>query len=248
MLSMSSIIKTKAFVLNKLDFGDTSKIANFYTIDFGRISGIIKGARSPKSKIGRTIDVMNFVELVFYKKDNREVQLVSQADLISHYPNIKSDLEKLKYASAIMELVLRLTLEDDPHRRLFNGLERILDRLENETTQPILLFGMFFNFFLEEIGYGLETEKCSVCQKKLINSGGVFYNHENGLMCGECSKNNLITYEFSLELFNKMVCLSQRNNKCSFTEDELKEMITFFERFLIYHVDQFNGLKSLKLF
>ena len=245
---MSSIIKTRAFVLSKLDFGDTSKIANFYTEDFGRVSGIIKGARSPKSKIGRTVDVLNYVDLVFYKKENREIQIVTQADLISHYPKIKSDLEKLKYASAIIELALRLTLEDDPHKRLFNGIERILYRLENEETQPILLFGMFFKFFLEEIGYGLETEKCSICQKKLINSGKVFYNHEIGLMCEVCSKNHLISYEFSLELFNKMVCLSQRNNKCSFTEDELKDMITFFERFLVYHVDQFNGIKSLKIF
>lgn len=245
---MSSIIKTRAFVLNKLDFGDTSKIANFYTEDFGRVSGIVKGARSPKSKMGRTVDVLNYVDLVFYKKENREIQVITQADLISHYPIIKSDLEKLKYASAIIELVLRLTLEDDPHKRLFNGIERIFDRLEKETTQPILLFGMFFKFFLEEIGYGLETDKCSVCQKKLINSGKVFYNHEMGMMCEDCSQNHLVSYEFSLELFSKMVCLSQRNNKCSFTEDELKDMITFFERFLIYHVDQFHGIKSLKYF
>jgi len=245
---MSSIIKTRAFVLSKLDFGDTSKIAKFYTEDYGRISGIIKGARSPKSKIGKTIDLMNFVELVFYGKENREIQVVTQADLISHYPKIKSDLEKLKYASAILELTLRLTLENDPHKRLFNGIERILSRIENEKTEPILLFAMFFKFFLEEIGYGLVTEKCGECNNKLVDSKTISYNHNLGMICDECSKNHLISFEFSLELFNKMVCLSQRNNKCSFTEDELKDMITFFERFLVYHVDQFNGIKSLKIF
>ena len=54
---MSSIIKTRAFVLSKLDYGDTSKIANFYTEEFGRIAGIVKGARSPRSKIGKTIEI-----------------------------------------------------------------------------------------------------------------------------------------------------------------------------------------------
>jgi len=243
-----SIIKTRAFVLNKLDFGDTSKIAKFYTEDYGRISGIIKGARSPKSKIGKTVDLMNYVELVFYEKETREIQVVTQADLISHYPRIKSDLDKLKYASAILELVLRLTLENDPHKRLFNGIERILFRIDNETTEPILLFAMFFKFFLEEIGYGLVSEKCGECHKKLVNSKVISYNHDLGMMCEECSKNHLIIFEFSLELFNKIVCLSQRNNQCKYTENDLKNIITFLERFLIYHVDEFQGIKSLKIF
>ncbi len=245
---MSLIIKTKAFVLNKMDFGDTSKIAQFYTEDLGRISGIIKGARSPKSKIGKTIDVMNYVDLVFYKKEGRDLQIVSQADLIAYYPRIKTDLERLKYASSIMELLLRLTMENDQHKRLFRGVEKILQRMEKETTEPILLFTMFFKFFLEEIGYGLETDKCSECQKPLLNSGRISYNHEIGLMCESCSKDHLVLFEFSVELFNKMVCLSQRNAQCSYTENELKEIITFFERFLIYHVDEFQGIKSLKIY
>ncbi|MEN8192262.1 MAG: DNA repair protein RecO [Bacteroidota bacterium] len=245
---MSSIIKTKAFVLSKLEYGDTSKIVNLYTEDFGRLSGIIKGARSPKSKIGKAVDVLNFIDLVFYKKKNRDLQVISQADLISHYPNIKSDLEKLKYASAIIELVLRLTVEDDPHKRLFRGIEKMLSRIDSETTQPILLFVMFLKFFIEEIGYGLVIEKCSSCQKELVNTGTVFYSHESGFLCRECSTNFLITDEFSLEHFTKIICLSQRNNQCTYTEEELKKIITFFEKFLIYHVDKFQGLNSLKIY
>lgn len=245
---MSSIIKTKAFVLNKLDFGDTSKIANFYTEDFGRISGIIKGARSPKSKIGKTIDVLNFVDIVFYKKENRNLQMITQADLISHYPNVKSDLEKLKYSSAIAELLLRLTLEDDPHPRLFSGIERILQRFDEESTEPILLFVMFFKFFLDEIGYGFETEKCSECKKTLTDNVNVFYNFERGFLCDNCSENSFVSFEFSLELFNKIIGLSDRNNRCSYTEEELLKIIIFFEKYLIYHVDEFQGLKTLKAF
>ena len=146
---MSKIIKTKAFVLNKLDFGDSSKIVNFYSEEFGRVAGIIKGARSSNSKIGKAVDVLNLVEIIFYKKDNRDIQFVSQADLISHFPNIKSDLEKVKYASSIIELVLKLTRENDTHKRLFNGIVKIMQRIETEKTEPMLLFSMFYKFFIE---------------------------------------------------------------------------------------------------
>jgi DNA repair protein RecO (recombination protein O) len=76
---MSEILKTEAFVLSKLNYGDTSSIVSLYTKDSGKISAIIKGARSPKSKMGMIIDPLNFLEIILYKKDSREVQLISSA-------------------------------------------------------------------------------------------------------------------------------------------------------------------------
>ncbi len=245
---MSTIVKSKAFVLNKLDFGDTSKIVNFYSNEFGRVAGIIKGARSSKSKIGKVVDVLNLVEIIFYKKDGRDIQVVTQADLVSNYTNIKSDLDKLKYASSIIELVLKLTLEDDPHKRLFSGMEKILKRLDSEETEPMLLFIMFYKFFLEEIGYGIEAQNCSECSAKFNSSEEVLYNYELGFMCKTCGSDHLINFKFSSELFDKVICLSQRNKKCSYDKNELESIITFFETFLIYHVDEYKGLKSLQMY
>jgi len=245
---MSKIIKSKAFVLNKLDFGDSSKIVNFYSEEFGRVAGIIKGARSSKSKIGKVVDVLNLIEIIFYKKDSRDLQIVSQADLISHYPNVKSDLEKVKYASAIIELVLKLTRENDAHKRLFNGVVKIMNRLDNEETEPVLLFAMFYKFFILEIGYGIESEHCSHCNLELSLSKEVLYNYELGFMCSSCGKDHIITYRFTSELFNKIICLSNRKKNCSYSNDELKNIIVFFEKFLIYHIDEYNGLKSLQMY
>jgi DNA repair protein RecO (recombination protein O) len=245
---MSSIIKTKAFVLSKLDYGDSSKIVNFYSEKYGRVTGIIKGARSSKSKVGKAVDILNLVELVFYKKENRDIQVVTQADLLQHYPNIKSDLEKLKYSSAIIELVLKLTLDDDPHPKLFVGLEKILKRINDEITPPILLFALFIKFFINEIGYGIETEQCTECQKKIVNSGDVFYNYELGFLCNSCGKDHITTFHFSSELFAKIICLSQRKKDCSYNDDELASIITFFEKSLVYHIDEFKGLKSLQIY
>lgn len=245
---MSTIIKSKAFVLNKLDYGDTSKIVNLFTEEFGRIAGIIKGARSAKSKIGKAVDILNFVEIVFYRKENRDIQVITQADLISHFPNIKSDLEKLKYSSAIIELVLKLTVENDPHKRLFTGVERILKRMDSEDTAPILLFAFFFKFFLSEIGYGLVTDSCSECNKDLFDSDEIIYNYELGFLCDTCGKDHLISYNFSSELFSKIICLSQREKSCSYKISELESITTFFEKFLIYQIDEFKGLKSLQIY
>ena len=78
---MSEIIKTEAIVLNKINYGDSSIIASLFTKDFGRLSGIIKGGRSPKSKIGSAVNQLNHLEIILYTKDTREVQLISNASI-----------------------------------------------------------------------------------------------------------------------------------------------------------------------
>ena len=52
---MSEIIKTEAVVLSKMNYGDSSNIASLFTEDLGKISVIIKGARTVKSKYGKML-------------------------------------------------------------------------------------------------------------------------------------------------------------------------------------------------
>ncbi|HSP87123.1 MAG TPA: DNA repair protein RecO, partial [Ignavibacteriaceae bacterium] len=68
---MSEIIKTEAVVLSKMDYRDSSNILSLYTKDFGKLSVIHKGARSPKSKKGFIAEPLNHLHIIIYKKDSR---------------------------------------------------------------------------------------------------------------------------------------------------------------------------------
>ena len=76
------IESTDAIVLRAIKYGDTSKIVTLYTRRFGKVAVIAKGARSAKSKFGSALEPMSLIQAVFYRKENREVQLLSQADLL----------------------------------------------------------------------------------------------------------------------------------------------------------------------
>lgn len=245
---MSQLHKTNALVLSKLNFGDTSKIVNLFTEDFGRETCIIKGARSPKSKIGGIVDVMNNIQVVFYKKESREVQMISQADLISHYPNIKTNLECLKYASSVLELLNSLTIANEENPRLYKGSIKILDLMNDLSNDPQLLFVKYFIFFIDELGYSLKEYDCKLCGKNLMEGEGVYYNHEKGFMCTNCGSHELINYEFSKELFNLLICLSDKQNECKYNSESLARLISFFEKFLKYHIPEFKGIKSIYTF
>jgi DNA repair protein RecO (recombination protein O) len=244
---MANILKTEALVLRKLNFGDSSNIASFYTKDLGKISAIIKGARSSKSKIGKIADVLNKVEIVIYSKDSRDVQLVSQIDLVNHYPSLKNNLEKLKYASAVIELIDIFVLENETNDRLYRGTAKILD-LINSGNDPLHSFAKYFIFFISEIGFELEIEKCRSCEKKLDVKEQVGFNFEGSFYCSKCSKDHMISIELSAELFDSLFCLSSKRIIESLNEHHLKKIVNILEKFLIYHMSEFKGLQSLKMF
>ncbi len=242
---MSEILKTKAICLKKVDFGDTSKIATLFTPNYGKISVIIKSGRNKNSKIGAIVDVFNLIEIVYYNKSSREIQLLTQAELLNFYSNIKSDLEKLKYASAILELYNELVHEGEVNNKLFAGLERILQLIESSSESPKVLFIKFLFFFIKEIGYEIEQNRCSECGSIIKNDEG-FFDSQKGIICNECYKDTETPYEISKELFNFIISLSNKN-KANFAKN-LDLIIFYLLRYLKQNITEFKGLISLMIY
>ncbi len=244
---MTEIIKTNAIVLKKLDYQNTSKIATFYTYNYGKISAIIKGARSAKSQIGPVVDVLNEVQLVVYKKNTRSVQIVSQVELLRYFKNIKSDLKKLKYSSAVIELLNSLILESEINFKLYKGTIRILELMDSSTGKAEFLFVKYFLFFLKELGYQLSFDNCAVCGKK-FKKGKKAFNYEIGFICEICMKNSLYSIEFDEELFELIKDLTYKASKTPYNQNQLNKILYFLEKYLIYHNPEFAGIKSLRVF
>ena len=244
---MSEIIKTEAVVLSKMDYSDTSIIATLFTEDYGRLNVIVKGARSPKSKYGRIVDPINHLLVVLYKKESREIQLLSSADIIDFFPSVKEDLNKLKYAYSTIELIKNLLAEHEINKKIFKGCVKILSRLNTGEELPEITFGRFFNFFLKEIGYDIQIDNCAICSKKDFDES-VYFNFEKGLICGKCRKSVVDIYDINLELLNYLKCLKNNESASSFNNLTYQKAIMFMENHLKYHVPDFKGISSLKLF
>jgi len=244
---MSEIVKTEAIVLSKMNYGDSSSIASLFTENLGKISVIVKGARSPKSNYGKIVDPLNYLAVVLYKKESREIQLLSQADIVEHYPNIKNDLSKLGYAYGVVELVKNLLADHEVNKKIFKGMVKILSRLNSGEEKSEITFGRFFMFLLKETGYEIQIDSCALCGKQKFD-GDVFYNFEKGLICGECKKTVVDNYDINLELFRYLNCLKTNESAETFSNLILRKAIVFMENHLKYHVPDFKGISSLKLF
>lgn len=245
---MSEIIKTDAVVLSKLNYGDTSSIVTLYTQTDGKISVIVKGGRSPKSKIGKIIDPINHLQIIIYKKNTRDVQVLSDANLISHFVNLKEDLNALKYGFAIVELVKNLTAEHEDNQKLFKGLIKILNLINDRKENPAFLFGRFLLFFLSELGYELSIDKCFVCGKELNAKNTLGFDFNNGIMCSDCFESHSGVEALSAELFNLILCLKTNRLADKFKVELMDKFNFLMEQYLRFHITSFKGIQSLRIY
>ncbi len=244
---MSEIIKTEAIVLNKINYGDTSMIASFFTRDHGRLSGILKGGRSAKSRIGAAVNPLNHIEIIFYKKDTRELQVVSGVSIISHFAGIKDNFEKLQYSLAVLELLKKYTPEQEVNFRLFSGTVRILSLMETSNEEPLILFSRYFLFFLTDIGYEAQFEKCISCGRSNFRNENLAYNFDLGIFCGQCSRDNLYSFTIEMELFNYLLCLKYNKQAEKISKSVKEKAVVFLERYAKHHIPDFKGLQSIQL-
>lgn len=244
---MSEIIKTEAVVLSKLNYGDTSLIVSLFTKELGKISAILKGGRSPKTKLGLKVDPVNYIEVVFYNKSTRDLQLISSADIIEHYPGIKAELEKLKYAYSIIELVKNLTPEHEQNPRLFKGMIRIFSLLESSPEKANTIFARFLLFFLKETGYPVQLEKCSSCRINDLKGVQLYYDFASGLLCEKCAEEYAGSVIINQELFNCLKSLKTNKSLENISTGVIDQAIVFMEKYLKYHIPDFKGIMSLQL-
>jgi DNA repair protein RecO (recombination protein O) len=244
---MSEIIKTEAIVLSKMDYGDSSCIASLFTEDLGKVSVIVKGARSVKSKYGKIVDPLNYLSVVLYKKESREVQLLSGADIVEHFPEIKNDLIKLAFAYGVLELIKNLLAEHEVNKKLFKGAVKILLRLNTGEEKSELTFGRFLFFFLKETGYEIQIDSCAICGNQ-VEIEIAYYHREKGVMCGNCQVSVVDIQKINAELLLYLNCLKKGESANHFSNLIMQKAIIFMENHLRYHVPDFKGISSLKLF
>jgi len=146
------IHKTKAIVLHQIKYTDSGIIAQVYTRDFGRQSIMIKGMRSRKSgKHNVLFQPMFILELVFYYKESRGVQILKEFS-VSHSPaDIYADIKKSCIAVFLAEVLTTVLREETPNFEMFDFIEdsiKFLDKSESGYTNFHIAFLSGLSSFL----------------------------------------------------------------------------------------------------
>jgi DNA repair protein RecO (recombination protein O) len=162
------LIKTEAIILKTMKYRDTSKIVTFYTKEYGKLKGIAKGARTAKNKFGSALEPMTLSMLVIYKKEHRDLHLISQCDAVDSFKNLTEDLDRMTTALAVIELMNQVTHDEERNPVLFALLGETLSAL-NSSSKNYSSYLFAFRLRLASLfGYAPNFEACGECGNPLI--------------------------------------------------------------------------------
>jgi DNA repair protein RecO (recombination protein O) len=184
-----SIHKTEVLVLNKWDFRETSIIVNFYSRDFGKMSGILKGIKTEPAKFASTLEPFSHNDIVFYKKINSALHLVSQCDLKDNFNLIRQSISKVGVASLMMELLDVIMPQEDKNEEVFDLTTTVLKELAI-SDYPEKIMTIFKIKMLSFSGFKPHFDSCVSCGAR-INSHSKFSFVLGGLLCASCYHKDL---------------------------------------------------------
>jgi len=179
---------TDGICLRRVDYSNTSQVATFLTSDRGRLSVLAKGVkRAPKKGIRRGFDLLCRYELVYVIR-RHSLHLLTDRYLRENFAGIRQSLERIRSAYYVAELVLNVTIEEDPCPALYGLLARTLRRLERGSSIELSLLLLEIGA-LQHCGVWPRLDACARCGGELDSARGLpFSPGDGGALCGRCSR------------------------------------------------------------
>jgi len=176
------LYKTNALVLRSNRLKDADKILTLYSPDFGKIRAVAYGVAKPKSRKREAVQPLCYSDFLLYR--GKELDSISQCEWKELFPGIRSDLNKIAYASYAVELVDRLTVEGEPNKSLFQLLLYTLYFFERGGDESFLR--IFEAKLIKILGYMPLLHECVNCGAKPGGKAFYFSQAMGGAICSEC--------------------------------------------------------------
>ncbi len=217
-------IKTKGIIIAENNMDDFDKMLTMLTPGMGKIACAAKGARRPKSLLLGGTQFLCFGEYVLYK--GGETYNINSCEPIEIFYNIRTDLDKLKYAVHITKIISDVTQENQNSYKVLQLFLNTLYVISEKEKNLDLVLAIFKLKLLSIIGYMPNIKECSICKTKEDIDSFSFEN--NGFLCKECSKQDKSAIHISENTKTAMqyIIISEAKKIYSFSmpEDDLKEL------------------------
>ncbi len=144
--------KTRAIVLHHVKYGESSLIVSFYTEKYGRLSCMVSGVRTKKSKFPATLfQPLTLIDADFYYRQNRDLQRLKEAACSVHYMTIPFNVSKSAVAIFLSE-VLYISLREEESNPvvfafIYNALQ-LFDSMDDRNSTFHLWFMMQLTRYL----------------------------------------------------------------------------------------------------
>ena len=227
------IEKVEGIVINEKAYGETSKIINVITKEYGIIGIIAKGARTLKSEFRVSTAKLSYAYFNIIYKEGKLSTLVS-ADIINPFKSIIKDINKISYAVNILELSEQVVKQTNQNifDLMLSGLIKI-----NEGYDPLIIMNIIELKYLDYLGVMPVLDRCSVCGS--TNNIVTLSSDKGGYVCKNCYSTEKIISEKAIKLIRLFYYVDiSKISKLEIGDVSKKEI----NDFLDMYYDRYTGL------
>ena len=194
------LVKDVGICIARRDYSETSQISTIFTRDHGKVRGIAKGARRPRSKFSQGLELLSRGQLVFSSpRTGSGLITLTEWTLQDSYQQLRRSLQRLYRAYYLAELVDLFTEELDPHQRLYDLFSQALANLSAHDSWGDLL--TFQLNLLREVGLSPQLSSCVRCgvsgsaplavrasPSRRVEPSDCLSFTEGGILCPACAQ------------------------------------------------------------
>ena len=198
-------IKIERIILKRRNLGEADRILTVFSLQKGKISVLAKGVRRITSRRSGNVELLNRVSM--YLHQAKTFLILTEASSLNTFQKIKGDLTLSTYAYHIIELIDKLTAENQENRVLYEHLAEVLKRLERKPRQILIrafevkiLSNLGFVAFEQDLLKRLEVlswdeiEKIEIKEKEAMELERVLRYHVERVIEGQLKSRRFLKW------------------------------------------------------
>jgi DNA repair protein RecO (recombination protein O) len=155
---------SEALILRTYPLKEADLIVSFLSRDAGKLRGVAKRARRPRSPFGSGLERLSHVKMFYFQRENRELVNLDSAELIASQFALASDYAAGVALDFIAEVSEQLLPPAEPNEKFFRLLLAVLGYLRQRQAQGVWQAVSYFSLwavklsgFLPEMRIGGES-------------------------------------------------------------------------------------------
>ena len=227
--------EVEGIVISEKAYGETSKIINVFTKEYGIIGMMVKGCRTLKSPLRSVTDKLSYGKFtIYYKKD--KLSILSEVNILNPFKEIKKDIAKLSYASFLLDLSEQVVKQTSLSTAIYGLLIESLIKI-NEKFDQLVIMNIIELKYLDYLGVLPVLDSCSVCFKK--TDIVTLSSDKGGYLCSRCRTNEPIISKKAIKLIRMYYYVDiSKIEKLEVSEEVKREINEFLDRYY----DRYTGL------
>jgi DNA repair protein RecO (recombination protein O) len=230
-------ISDKAIVLQTIPYGDKKKILKLFCRDHGLMTAAAITGTSATAKIKAAhLRPMNLLDARFTKKQNKDIQQLTEASCYYISDTVPTSLQKLSIAQFLNEVLLKVVKEQSHNTALFDFVEGCI-RFLNENENGFVNLHIYF---LIELNKFIGFEPHNNFSEKFC-----YFDCREGRFTSEP-----ISFPFGLDKNSSALLAHALEKNCLEEKLSNAQRFSLLESLSAYyqqHIPGFNHLKSLSV-